>query len=173
MLRAALGSLARRGRRSAPASALRIAAHDRATALRVAADLRRLGGLPSRRDPRRYEFTTAERRDGALGSVRCAYGWTCAEAEHDRGPLDRARSASGPPGDCGVIGGRAGHPGGSASASATGRAPSTARRYSPRGHGDQNPTRIRCRPPRPRPSPTTSPLTRADDPDGWRQNQTS
>ena len=74
-----------RTRRTAPARthgdpAARIGCRDRATALRVAAVLRRHGGLPSPRDPGRYEFRTPSDRDAALTAARGEHGWTVAEA---------------------------------------------------------------------------------------------
>jgi predicted nucleic acid-binding protein len=73
-----------RSRRHAPRThgdpAARIESHDRATALRVAAVLRRHGGLPSPHDPRRYEFRSPSDRDAALAAARAEHGWTVVEA---------------------------------------------------------------------------------------------
>jgi hypothetical protein len=81
MIPRALGSLIWRDRQSTSTFALRIATHNGVAELRMAADLRRLGGLPALRDAQLYEFTTAERRQRALDDVRSVYGWTSAELE--------------------------------------------------------------------------------------------
>jgi hypothetical protein len=67
--------------RSRHEAAALIHALDRATALRVAADLRRLGGRPCPRDPRRYEFPSPRDRDRAMAAAREGHGWTCVEPD--------------------------------------------------------------------------------------------
>jgi hypothetical protein len=60
--------------------AVRIQCHDRVTFLRIAGCLRRLGGLPSSWDARRYAFGSLAARDQALAAVRSDHGWTTVEA---------------------------------------------------------------------------------------------
>jgi hypothetical protein len=82
-------TLARRGKGQAQSGrepAALVNAHHRATALRVAAILRRLGGLPCPRDPRRYEFRSRTARDRAMTAARQRHGWTCVEPDDARLP---------------------------------------------------------------------------------------
>ena len=61
-------------------SAVVITRDDPFAVLRIAAELRRLGGLPYRHEPRRYEFGSEASRDRALMALRSDYGWTSVEA---------------------------------------------------------------------------------------------
>lgn len=81
MLRRQLSPLVRRARPSFRASALRINTHDRVRVLRIVAEIRQLGGIPSRYDPLLFVFNQIERRDLAVQTLRGKFGWTCVECD--------------------------------------------------------------------------------------------
>lgn len=82
MIRRAMRHLVPRSRRPEPAALIRH--DDRATALRIAAILRRHGGFPGREAPGRFEFAKAATRDHAMNAVRMCHGWTSVEAADPR-----------------------------------------------------------------------------------------